>query len=141
MGYATGYALIQQSNPMEFMPRPAAADVARIEADIRGQLRSIDPQAPGAFERATVLLRAIGEHTAGYGPWMGPRPANEPIGPPAGLLELQAELVETARVAALAAGARRVVISSGGMGGGSTSRRYSAIRSDPTSRCANRHGT
>ena len=31
-------------------------------------------------------------------------------GPPASLLELQAELAETARVAALAAGARRVIV-------------------------------
>jgi hypothetical protein len=39
-------------------------------------------------------------------------------GPPASLLELQAELAETARVAALQAGARRVIISAGGMGDG-----------------------
>jgi hypothetical protein len=119
LGYAVGYGAAHQSAAPDFMVRPPApADLARMENDVRGQLRGIDPLAPGAFERATVLLRTVNEHATSYGPWSGPRPANEPLGPPSGLMELQAELVETARVAAIAAGARRVTITSSGTGGG-----------------------
>jgi hypothetical protein len=50
--------------------------------------------------------------------WAGTRPSDAPAGPPPALVELQAELIETARVAAIAAGARRVTITSSGMGGG-----------------------
>jgi len=117
LGYATGFGGIQQAAMPDFRP-PPLADIARVEADVRTQLRSIDPTAPGAFERAMVLLRKVNEQTGMYGMWSGPKPANEPIGPPSGLLELQAELVETARLAAMAAGARRVTITSNGMGGG-----------------------
>jgi hypothetical protein len=117
LGYAVGFGWIQQAAMPDFRP-PPLADIARVEADVRLQLRSIDPSAPGAFERATVLLRKVNEQTGMYGMWSGPKPANEPIGPPSGLLELQAELVETARLAAIAAGARRVTITSSGIGGG-----------------------
>jgi hypothetical protein len=117
LGYAAGYGFRQQAGMQDFRP-PAPADAARVESDVRRQLRSIDPNAAGAFERATVLLRKVNEQTGMYGMWSGPKSANEEIGPPVGLLDLQAELVETARVAALAAGARRVTITSSGMGGG-----------------------
>ncbi len=116
LGYALGYGSAQQADLGDF--RPAAADVARVEADVRRQLRSIDPLAPGAFERATVLLRKVNEQAGMFAIWAGPRPANEDVGPPNALLELQAELIETARLAAMAAGARRVTITSTGMGGG-----------------------
>lgn len=117
LGYGVGVGVAQQQAMPGFRP-PAPADLDRVEADVRLQLRTIDPMAPGSFERATVLLRKINEQAANYGPWMGPRPTGGDIGPPIGLLDLQAELVETARVAALAAGARRVIITSTGMGGG-----------------------
>ena len=117
LGYATGFGVTQQGSANDFMPRPPApADAARMETEVRGLLRGIDPHAPGAFERATVLLRTVNEQAGMYGLWAGPRPAGEPVGPPGGLLELQAELVETARLAAIAAGARRVTITASGGG-------------------------
>lgn len=128
LGYGTGYGVTQQS-PLDDLKPPAPADIARLEQEVRVQLRSIDPQAPGSFERATVLLRKVNEQASSYGPWMGPRPAGD-VGPPVGLLDLQAELVEVARVAALAAGARRVIITSSGMGGGID---VQAIFGDPIS--------
>ena len=53
-----------------------------------------------------------------YSMWSGSPSAGPQSGPPGSLLELQAELAETARVAALNAGARRVTITAGGMGDG-----------------------
>jgi hypothetical protein len=93
--------------------------LSRFEADARGQLRGIDPEAPGAFERATVLLRRVNEQVGMASTWMygGGKPPSDPA-PPPGLLDVQAELVETARIAAIKAGARRVTITSSGMGGG-----------------------
>jgi len=129
LGYAVGYGVAQQNAMPDFRP-PAPADLARVEADLRTQLRSIDPQTPGSFERATVLLRRVNEQASNYGPWMDPRPAGADLGPPVGLLDLQAELLETARVAALAAGARRVVITSSVTGGGID---VQAIFGDPIS--------
>ena len=117
LGYGTGFAIVQQSNPFEFRP-PQSADLARAESEARAQLRGIDPQAPGAFERATVLLRAVNEQVSSASMWAGPRPTGETASAPTGLLDLQAELVETARIAAIASGARRVTITSSGMGGG-----------------------
>jgi hypothetical protein len=129
LGYGTGFAVTQRDVMADFKP-PAPADLARVESEVRLQLRSIDPDAPGAFERATVLLRKVNEQANTYGPWMGPVPAGGEIGPPIGLLDLQAELVETARLAAIAAGARRVIITSNGMGGGID---VQAIFGDPIS--------
>ena len=129
LGYGVGFGVSQQNTMPDFRP-PEPADIARVEADVRQQLRSIDPQAPGSFERATVLLRKVNEQASSYGPWMGPRPAGGDIGAPVGLLDLQAELIETARLAAVAAGARRVIITSTGVGGGVD---IQAIFGDPIS--------
>ena len=118
VGYAVGFGFMQQRAFPDFMRPPAPADIARVEAETRTMLRGIDPAAPGAFERATVLLRKVNEQVGMYGMWAGPRQTGSEPGPPSGLLELQAELIETARVAALNAGARRVTITSQGMGGG-----------------------
>ena len=117
-GYGIGWAIVQQASVPYMMRPPAAADLARVEAETRTQLRGIDPQAPGSFEKATVLLRAVNEQVSSYSMWGGPRPTGEASVASTGLLDLQAELVETARVAAMAAGARRVTITSSGMGGG-----------------------
>jgi len=62
LGYAVGFGWIQQAAMPDFRP-PPLADIARVEADVRLQLRSIDPSAPGAFERATVLLRNCGRYS------------------------------------------------------------------------------
>jgi hypothetical protein len=118
IGYGIGFGIVQQSTTPFLVRPPAADDLARAESDARAQLRGIDPQSPGSFERATVLLRTVNEQVATFGMWAGSRPPGAPAGPPPALMELQAELVETARVAAIAAGARRVTITSSGMGGG-----------------------
>jgi len=118
VGYAVGFGFMQTRAMPDFMRPPAPADLARVEAETRTMLRGIDPTAPGAFERATVLLRKVNEQVGMHSMWAGPRPTGAEQSPPSGLLELQAELIETARVAALNAGARRVTITSTGMGGG-----------------------
>lgn len=118
VGYGIGFGVVAQTASPFLVRPPAASDLARAESEARAQLRGIDPQAPGSFERATVLLRTVNEQVGSYGMWAGSRPPGAPTGPPPALIELQAELVETARVAAIAAGARRVTITSSGMGGG-----------------------
>lgn len=118
IGFGIGFGLVAQSAQPFMVHPPAATDVARVESDARAQLRGIDPQAPGSFERATVLLRTVNEQVSMFGMWAGTRPPGAPAGPPTSLIELQAELIEAARVAAIAAGARRVTITSSGMGGG-----------------------
>ena len=118
VGYAVGAGILLAPSMPDFQP-PSPVDLSRFEADARGQLRGIDPEAPGAFERATVLLRRVNEQVGMASTWMygGGKPPADP-GPSPGLLEVQAELVETARIAAIKAGARRVTITSSGMGGG-----------------------
>lgn len=118
IGYATGFAFVQERAVPDFMRPPAPADLARVEAEARTQLRGIDLAAPGAFERATVALRKVNEQVSMSSMWAGPKPTGSEPGPPSGLLEVQAELIETARLAALKAGARRVTITSSGMGNG-----------------------
>ena len=61
------------------------------------------------------MNQEVDEHTS----WRGPNPL-EPDGAEAAgaLLELQAEVVEMTRLAALKAGAKRVIVSSNGVGGG-----------------------
>jgi hypothetical protein len=109
VGYVVGAGvLLAPSMPNFDMPAPV--DLARFEADARVQLRGIDPDAPGAFERATAVLGRVNQELAMYSPWRPGSSDDQRSGPPASLLELQAELAETARTAALKAGARRVTI-------------------------------
>jgi hypothetical protein len=108
VGYAVGAGILVAPSMPDF-DRPSPVDLARVEDDVRSQLRGIDPQAPGAFERATAVLATVNQAMSMYSLWT-PGRDGPPTGPPASLVELQAELAETARVAALAAGARRVTI-------------------------------
>jgi hypothetical protein len=108
VGYAVGAGILLAPSMPDF-DRPSPVDLARVEDDVRSQLRGIDPQAPGAFERATAVLATVNQAMSMYSLWT-PGRDGPPTGPPASLVELQAELAETARVAALAAGARRVTI-------------------------------
>ena len=108
VGYAVGAGILLAPSMPDF-DRPSPVDLARVEDDVRSQLRGIDPQAPGAFERATAVLATVNQTMNMYSFWT-PGRDGPPSGPPSSLVELQAELVETARVAALAAGARRVTI-------------------------------
>jgi hypothetical protein len=108
VGYAVGAGILLAPSMPEF-DRPSPVDLARVEDDARTQLRGIDPQAPGAFERATAVLAMVNQTMNMYSYW-APGRDGPGSGPPASLVELQAELAETARVTALAAGARRVTI-------------------------------
>ena len=108
VGYAVGAGILLAPSMPDF-ERPSPVDLARVEDDVRSQLRGIDPQAPGAFERASAVLATVNQTMSMYSFWT-PGRDGPPSGPPASLVELQAELAETARVAALAAGARRVTI-------------------------------
>jgi hypothetical protein len=110
VGYVVGAGILLAPTMPEFPERPEPLDLARAETDARNQLRGIDAAAPGAFERATVVLAKVNQQVGMYSMWSGPY-SGPGAGPPASLLELQAELAETARVAALAAGARRVTVS------------------------------
>ena len=105
VGYVIGAGILLAPSMPEFPDRPEPMDLVRAETDARNQLRGIDAAAPGAFERATVLLAKVNQQVGMYSMWSG-----SGGGPPASLLELQAELAETARVAALQAGARRVTV-------------------------------
>jgi hypothetical protein len=109
IGYAVGAGILLAPS----MPDPGSAmpiDLARFESEMRGQLRGIDPDAPGAFERATVVLGRVNQQLSMYSPWGAGSSDDQRAGPSASLLELQAELAETARSAALKAGARRVTV-------------------------------
>jgi hypothetical protein len=118
IGYTVGAGILLAPSMPDFTP-PPAADIVRAEDDARRQLRAIDPDAPGAFERSTVLLRQVNDAVERHTGWQGPNPL-EPAGAEAatGLLELQAEVVEVTRLAAQRAGARQVTVSSNGVGGG-----------------------
>jgi hypothetical protein len=109
VGYAVGAGILLAPSMPEFTP-PTPVDLARFEAEARGQLRGIDPDAPGAFERATAVLARVNQQLSMYSPWGPGSTDNQRSGPPASLLELQGELAETARTAAMKAGARRVTI-------------------------------
>lgn len=121
IGHAAMFGLRTSQQAAAFaMPKaPSPEEQARVAADLAGQLRAIDPQAPGSFERATVLLRQVNEQLQWFGPigpWGGSDGSRREA--PAELLRVQAELVEAARLSAIAAGARRVTINASGMGGG-----------------------
>jgi hypothetical protein len=109
VGYVVGAGILLAPSMPDFPERPEPMDLVRAEADARNQLRGIDAAAPGAFERATVLLAKVNQQVGMYSMWSGPY-GGPGTGPPASLLELQAELAETARLAALHAGARRVTV-------------------------------
>ena len=109
VGYAVGAGILLAPSMPEFTP-PTPVDLARFEAEARGQLRGIDPDAPGAFERATAVLARVNQQLSMYSPWGPGSTDDQRSGPPASLLELRAELAETARTAAMKAGARRVTI-------------------------------
>jgi hypothetical protein len=104
--------------PQPFKP-PSPLDRERIATELTAQLRSIDPAAPGSFERAVAILRQVNEQLQMYGPYspwnVGP-PDETVRRAPAELLQIQAELIEAARVSAMAAGARRVTITSSNAG-------------------------
>ena len=119
-GHVVAFGVRQSQEVSMGMPKPPTPeDRTRVATQLGSQLRAIDPNAPGAFEQATVLLRQVNEQLAFFGPmspWgVGPGSSNEQ---PTELLRIQAELVEAARISALAAGARRVTITASGMGGG-----------------------
>jgi hypothetical protein len=109
VGYAVGAGVLLAPSMPDFTP-PTPLDLARFEAEARGQLRGIDPDAPGAFERATAVLGRVNQQLSMYSPWGPGSTDDQRSGAPASLVELQAELAETARTAALKAGARRVTI-------------------------------
>jgi hypothetical protein len=108
IGYTVGAGILLAPSMPEF-DRPSPFDLAHVETEARGQLRGIDPQAPGAFERATAVLATVNQAVSMYSMW-STAGEGQLSGPPSSLLELQAELAETARIAALAAGARRVIV-------------------------------
>lgn len=109
VGYAVGAGILLAPSMPDITP-PTPVDLARFEAEARGQLRGIDPDAPGAFERATAVLGRVNQQLSMYSPWGPGSTDDQRSGPPASLVELQAELAETARTTALKAGARRVTI-------------------------------
>lgn len=119
-GHVVAFGIRQSQDVSMAMPKPPTAEErTRLATQLGSQLRAIDPNAPGAFEQATVLLRQVNEQLGFVGPmspW-GVGPGSSPE-QPTELLRIQAELVEAARVSALAAGARRVTITASGMGGG-----------------------
>jgi hypothetical protein len=98
---------------------PSPLDRERIATELTAQLRSIDPAAPGSFERAVAVLRQVNEQLQMYGPYspwsVGPTDETARRAP-SELLQIQAELIEAARVSAMAAGARRVTITSSNAG-------------------------
>lgn len=109
VGYAIGAGILLAPSMPEF-DRPSPVDLAKAETEARTQLRGIDPTVPGAFERATAVLATVNQTLGMYSFWSPAGGERQPSGPPASLVELQAELAETARMAALHAGARRVTI-------------------------------
>lgn len=120
LGFLTVVGARAGSMPQGFRP-PSPLDRERVTMELTSQLRSIDPNAPGAFERSITLLRQVNEQLGMYGPWSPWNAGEQDPGArrtPADLLQIQAELVEAARTSAMAAGARRVTITSTGMGGG-----------------------
>ncbi|MCI0344290.1 MAG: hypothetical protein L0221_02440 [Chloroflexi bacterium] len=60
VGFAVAWgARLSQS---AWMPRPqSSAELAKVEAELNGELRTLDPNAPGTFERASALLRQASE--------------------------------------------------------------------------------
>jgi hypothetical protein len=118
IGYTVGAGILLAPSMPDFTPPPSAL-IVTAERDIRRQLRALDAEAPGSFERATVLLRRVNQEVEEHASWRGPNPLEKDGAEAAGaLLELQAEVVEATRLAALRAGARRVTVSSNGYGGG-----------------------
>ncbi len=120
-GHVAAFAIRSSNEANMGMPKPPSAeDRTKLAAQVGAQLRAIDPNAPGAFEQATVLLRQVTEQIQYFGP-IGPwgiGSGTTPPEQPTELLRIQAELVEAARISAMAAGARRVTITASGMGGG-----------------------
>ena len=115
IGYTVGAGILLAPS-MPDIESPPAQDLIRIERDARSQLRAIDPASPGAFERSLVLLHRVNEEVERMPYREHLRDAGDDA-PAAALLEIQAEIVETVRLAATNAGARRVTVSSSGTGG------------------------
>ncbi len=117
IGFSVAWAANQQRQVSGFMPTPpSSADLAKLDAELSSQLRTLDPNAPGTFERASALLRQAGEQAMTISPMGWPGAPQEP-GRRSELLRIQAELVEVARLSAMASGASRVTVSttSGGI--------------------------
>lgn len=111
IGFSVAWSARQQQQASAFMPTPpSTADVAKMDAELSNQLRTLDPSAPGTFERASALLRQAGEQAMMMSPMGWPGPPQEP-GRRSDLLRIQAELVEVARLSAIASGASRVTVS------------------------------
>ena len=54
VGFAVAWGVRMSQSP--WMPRtPTSAELAKVEAELNGELRSLDPNAPGTFERASAL--------------------------------------------------------------------------------------
>lgn len=119
-GHVVAFGVRQSQDISSVMPRPLSPeDRAKVAGQLGAQLRAIDPNAPGAFEQATVLLRQVNEQLQFSGPMGSWGTGQAPVADqPTELLRIQAELVEAARLSAMAAGARRVTITASGMGGG-----------------------
>ena len=111
VGFAISSTVRQQERAIRAF-QPAPADLAKLATQLDGDLRGLDPNVPGTFERASALLRQAGEQTMYMG-WAGAAPDPNRR---AELLRIQGELVEVARLAALAAGATRVTVSSTAQG-------------------------
>jgi hypothetical protein len=111
VGFAIGWGIRQPQVAYTPPQRLSPADRTRLETDLNGQLRQIDPTAPGAFEQASVLLRQVNEQLSVYGPW-GPWPVSDKglHESPTELLRIQAEVLEATRHSAIAAGASRVTV-------------------------------
>jgi hypothetical protein len=112
IGYAVAWGIQQSSAGFAPAAQLSSTELARREESFGGQLRMIDPTAPGAFEHASVLLRQVNEHLSMYGPW-GPWQTSDKSRreAPTELLRIQAEVLEAARQSAIAAGATRVTVS------------------------------
>ena len=119
LGFAATFGIRTASaTPAMFQP-PSPLDRERMAIELSQQLRSIDPAAPGAFERSVALLRQVNEQLQMYGPFSPWQAGASDAGlskPSSELIRVQSELIEAARLSAIAAGARRVTITSNQMG-------------------------
>lgn len=119
LGFAATFGIRTASTAPGMFQPPSPLDRERVANELSQQLRSIDPAAPGAFERSVALLRQVNEQLQMYGPFSPWQAGSSDAGvskPSSELIRVQSELIEAARLSAVAAGARRVTITSNQMG-------------------------
>src|SRR5688572_30556263 len=69
LGFAATFGIrTANATPAMFQP-PSPLDRVRIANELSQQLRSIDPAAPGSFERSVALLRQVNEQLQMFGPF------------------------------------------------------------------------